>query len=216
VDAHSSSANATANKMSRPELRRHYRVQRKLCTMDERVLADRAAQLRVIEHPKFQAADRVALYRAYDGEVSTEFIAEKATYLGKEVLYARIMKNRGLEFVHAREWTESRFGLPTPLGDPMHLANNDLIVVPGVVFDRTGNRIGFGGGYYDRAIHVESAWPMGLAYNTQVIDRLIAEEWDAPVSTLVTESMVYEFGNREHPKWKSFTGSSSDLSAVVG
>ena len=174
-----------------------------------------AVQQKVIEHPRFRASDRVALYRAFDGEVSTDLIAQVAHAAGKDVLYARIIPEAGLEFVLADGWTTTPSGLPCPTGRQASLAHNDLIIVPGVVFDRQGNRIGFGGGYYDRALSVESAWPMGLAYNTQVIDRLIAEEWDIPVKTLITDSMVYEFEHREHPEWISFTGSLSALSAAA-
>jgi 5-formyltetrahydrofolate cyclo-ligase len=67
----------------------------------------------------------------------------------------------------------------------------DIFVIPGVAFDRQGQRLGFGGGYYDRFLASpllrEHSLFVGLAYSFQVLDRLMSESWDQPVDALCTD-----------------------------
>ena len=66
--------------------------------------------------------------------------------------------------------------------------NIDLIVVPGVVFDRQGYRIGFGGGYYDRYLSDFEGKRIALAFDEQVIEAVPRESHDLPVHILITET----------------------------
>lgn len=65
--------------------------------------------------------------------------------------------------------------------------NIDVYIIPGVVFDRQGNRIGRGGGYYDRLLADVTAPIIGLAYRCQIVSRLTPELYDIPVSILIHE-----------------------------
>ena len=71
--------------------------------------------------------------------------------------------------------------------------NIDLILVPGIVFDKEGHRIGYGSGYYDKFLHkVPKAIKIGLAFDFQVIDKIPREHHDVPVDLIVTEKGVVE------------------------
>ena len=188
---------------SKIRLRKEFRARRCALTGDERRAANRAAQLRVIAHRAFVASKQVALYRSFDGETDTSLIAETAKALDKRVLFAKHRSAKPLEFVEASEWRHTHSGLPIPDGEAYRLGDDDVIIVPGVAFDRGGYRIGFGGGHYDRTLAATNAWPLGLCYETQVVDRVHRESWDRPVRSLVTESASYEFTNREQvEEWK--------------
>lgn len=63
----------------------------------------------------------------------------------------------------------------------------DLIIVPGLVFDRRGYRIGYGGGYYDRYLQTYQGLKISLAYSFQTTDTLPHEEFDIPVDHIITE-----------------------------
>ncbi len=190
---------------SRREMRRSKRQARRDIPSEIREIADQHAQVRVLEHARYMNAPRVLLYRAYDGEVSTEDIAAHALSSGKDVLYARVSPEHGLECVRVAEWTFGKNGLPIPVGESVKPEAKDLIIVPGVAFDVCGNRLGMGGGHYDRFLSQTSAWPLGLAYNAQVVESLTVQSWDHPMGTLVTETTTYDFDNRENPQWKLFT-----------
>ena len=176
-----------------------------------RKIASTNAQSLVLKHPRYVKAKKVALYRAFDGELPTRLIAEHTEANGKDLLFTRVCDERGLVCVRASEWTFRRNGLPEPFGEEVELDPGDLIVVPGVAFDLHGNRLGMGGGHYDRFLCRTSAWPLGLAYNAQVVRSLPQEPWDVPMRTLVTELMTYEFDEREKPQWRLFSELQSAL-----
>jgi 5-formyltetrahydrofolate cyclo-ligase len=76
------------------------------------------------------------------------------------------------------------------------LTTLDLVVVPGVVFDRAGHRLGYGRGFYDRALHEcrTDCMKVGFAYTFQVVDALpIVEEHDRALSVLMTEQETLNF-----------------------
>jgi 5-formyltetrahydrofolate cyclo-ligase len=74
---------------------------------------------------------------------------------------------------------------------------DDLIVfLPGLLFDRQGNRLGRGGGWYDRTLHELGDWGcfVGLAYEFQLVDALPAQGWDQRVHVIITENNQIECG----------------------
>ena len=71
--------------------------------------------------------------------------------------------------------------------------NGDLIIVPGLAYDRSGFRMGQGGGYYDRFLSAHKLYSVGIGRDCLLCDRVIREPHDAPVDCLVTESGVYYF-----------------------
>jgi len=93
--------------------------------------------------------------------------------------------------------TPGRHGVPEPPehAEPLPIEMLDLIVVPGLAFDRTGRRLGRGSGFYDRLLaHAEChAVACGLAFHEQVVDELQTEAHDHPVDMLVTDEQVFDF-----------------------
>ncbi len=84
-----------------------------------------------------------------------------------------------------------RFGIPEPVdGKRVDPADVDLAVVPGVIFDRRGYRIGFGKGYYDRLLSGVGFLKVGVAYSFQVLEEIPRDPWDVPVDIVVTEEEV--------------------------
>ncbi|MFQ5912290.1 MAG: 5-formyltetrahydrofolate cyclo-ligase [Nitrospinota bacterium] len=90
-------------------------------------------------------------------------------------------------------WVRSRWGLFEPRDPrPVEPGRMDCFVIPGVVFDRRGFRLGFGKGYYDGLLASArtDAWRIGLAFSSQLAGRLPRAEWDVPMHRIVTESGV--------------------------
>jgi 5-formyltetrahydrofolate cyclo-ligase len=96
--------------------------------------------------------------------------------------------------------TPGAFTVPEPVtGDRVPLDALDLVVVPGIVFDRAGHRLGYGRGYYDRAL--DDCRPdcvkVGFAYDFQVVDLLsIMQEHDRTLSVIITEQRTLNFITR--------------------
>ena len=87
-----------------------------------------------------------------------------------------------------------KFGILEPI-EAMNIAykNIDLVLVPGIVFDREGHRIGYGFGYYDKFLKkVPKAVKIGLAFDFQVVDRIPVETHDVPVDIIITEKKIIE------------------------
>lgn len=153
----------------------------------------RMAQARLLATPEFIAAVVVALYHPVANEVATEALHHAAVQAGKRVVYPRI-NDRHLEFVAATELNElhpGAFGVPEPTGDaPVSPETIDLILVPGVAFDRRGFRLGYGKGFYDRflAASGDRAHRVGFCFDLQLVEVLPVEAHDVGMQMLITET----------------------------
>jgi 5-formyltetrahydrofolate cyclo-ligase len=145
-----------------------------------------------------QAGRTAALYRALPGEVPTERIRRAYLAAGARLYYPRVTEGRTLAFYPHREgdgWETGPYGIPEPsipAGVEPLLSGVDIIVIPGLAFDRRGNRLGHGFGYYDRFLGSlpESVPRVGLAWASQRIPEVPVDAWDVPVHALVTEEGV--------------------------
>ena len=139
----------------------------------------------LLQEEEFVKAKRIMFYRAFDGEVKTEKMMYRARQLGKEIYVPvcdqkqRILKpcylqeNNTWEIGPYKTWEPKEKELVTP--DIL-----DLIVTPGLAFDRDGNRLGRGKGYYDRFLaglpdRIDS---IGLAFDFQIVSNLPTESSD--------------------------------------
>lgn len=143
----------------------------------------------------------VALYNAVRGEVGTERIREACLGAGVELYYPAVTGKGALAFYPHRDgdpWEEGPYRIPEPPrlpGREPRFDGFDLILVPGIAFDRKGRRLGHGRGYYDRFLGaLPDAIPrVGLGYSQQVVEEVPVEAWDVPVHALVTEEGVIRF-----------------------
>lgn len=149
---------------------------------------------RVVAWAVFQAAEIVASYVSVRKEVDTHRLIEYALKVGKRVCVP-VTKRKGVmvfqEISSLDELKSARFGLMEPEYDTERIVAPeylDLMMVPGVAFDRQGNRLGFGGGYYDRYLAHCDATSVGLAYGFQIVDDIPTEGHDVRMDGLVTEN----------------------------
>ena len=156
------------------------------------------AQERFLALPDFAAVRCIALYSPILNEVFTEKIFLEARRRGKQVVYPRVRKD-ALEFVAVadhRDLEPAAFGVlePRSSGEAAP-ARIDLLAVPGVAFDHFGHRLGYGKGFYDRALRALSprALFVGLAFEMQLVEALPAEGHDVRLDLLVTEEQVLDF-----------------------
>jgi 5-formyltetrahydrofolate cyclo-ligase len=175
---------------------------------DEWQIASLLAQEKLISLEEYSRAECVALYSPIHNEVDTSLIREVACAAGKRTLYpvvcGREMVLRQID--HPDQLSqEGAFGILEPCGNGRaHLAHEaDLIVVPGVAFDMTGHRIGYGKGFYDRFLRHpgQRGVLVGLCHDFQLTDiDLPAERHDIRMDIIVTGQRIIRCGsNRSRP-----------------
>ncbi|MDH5472553.1 MAG: 5-formyltetrahydrofolate cyclo-ligase [Gammaproteobacteria bacterium] len=159
----------------------------------------------IIRLPAFRNAKRIACYLAEDGEIDPVYIIEKALQFKKQV-YLPILPPTGKSlffaaYNHRTKLKANQFGILEPDTHPDHwLRARDLslILLPLVAFDENCNRLGMGGGYYDRSLAFTAhrkQWHnprlIGLAHELQKVDSLSNETWDIPLNMIATEEKIY-------------------------
>jgi 5-formyltetrahydrofolate cyclo-ligase len=191
---------------AKKQLRTLLRTRRHALSATEVTEKSRRITERLLAFPRFQQAGTVVLYSADENEVQTEAIWQAASAQGKVVHYPRITADRtDLEFVRRSpndRLIPSTFGILIPPGNDLltGLQETDVVLTPGVGFDRHGRRLGRGKGYYDRAFHrvLSGALRVALAYEFQVVQEVPAKPSDEPVDYIMTEASLIDCvgGNR--------------------
>lgn len=173
-------------------LRETLRAARRSLPPVTRAAAAEAATAALIASAEWRSARVVALYHAYGAELATTALRAAAHATGKTVALPRVEPTGvTLRIVDAETpLTRSAQGVSEPGADRPLLAAGqpDLIVIPGLGFDREGGRLGHGGGHYDRLLAglPATCLRVGFAYDQQVLDRVPTEEHDIGVHALVT------------------------------
>lgn len=171
-------------------LRTQYRLER-----SERYLKHSFEHL--ADTSEFQKAKIIASYISYADEPDTSALNLALINNGKLLLLPRIIGSE-LEWVL---WTGEQNQISTlkkisePLGNAYDdLKNVDLIIVPALRIDRSGYRLGQGGGYYDRALPNFSAFSIGLIHSDELSSEdLPRDDWDIPLSAAATPDLVVRF-----------------------
>jgi len=146
----------------------------------------------VIGSKEFKSAKVVGAYYAFGSEVKTDLILEKAKALGKKVALPSI-EGESLTFYElssGKYLVKGRFGImePLPYGPVDRM---DLLVVPGIAFDKKGYRLGYGKGYYDKFLAKKSVFSIGLAYSFQLLGSLPKAKYDKRLDAIATEGGIH-------------------------
>lgn len=140
-------------------------------------------------HPAFRAASTVLLYHSLKDEVDThEFIRK---WSRKKRILLPVVVGDDLElriYTRPEDMTIGAYGIDEPTGELFtDYAAIDFIAVPGVAFDRSGNRLGRGKGYYDRLLpRIPSAYKAGICFPFQLVEEVPAEAFDIRMDEVIT------------------------------
>lgn len=187
----------TRNGLRRVMLKRRSALSPATC-----LLWSRSIQAKVLEFPQYLAARSVVLYCATGKEVETRAIIAHALRHNKKVFCPKLSDERAPFFVQIfseADLVPGPLGVAEPSGETCLSrteSETSMVIIPGVLFDHRGNRLGRGGGWYDRAL----SWFdnrgvfAGLAYEFQVVDRVPIRSWDEKVHYVITENRVIDCG----------------------
>ena len=184
------------------ELRRRILARRDALTAEERFAWSEQIQKQFFSLSEYEAAERIACFASFGGEVSTGMILRRAIQAGKEVYLPAVHpEGKWLDFYRVqeiyRDLHPGAFGIyePKAQGEPAEVAGFDLIVTPGVAFDTAGYRVGYGGGFYDRVFAEAGNGPLrvALAFDFQLLPQVPRGPADRPVHLLITEKRRLRF-----------------------
>lgn len=185
--------------MDKTSLRQAMLARRSALSPADRQRMGAAAQQALIDLPAFRQARTILLYQAFRGEVDTAAIIAAALAAGKRLALPRVIKEPRSLVLHAYSGDPATlqrgaYGIaePRPEWPVIPLETVDLAVVPGVAFDPAGNRLGYGGGYYDRLLpDLRRANPqavlIGLAFRFQLMTDLPVDPHDIRLDGVATD-----------------------------
>ena len=192
-------------------LRQQLRTQRRALHDDKQSFLSQRAVEQLARHRVFRAAQHIACYIPNDGELDVTPLIDQAWAMGKTIylpLLSSIHRNH-LHFLPYRPDDElvcNRYGIPEPVirsRRMVDLKRLDLVLLPLVGFDSRGNRLGMGGGFYDRSfafLRRRRCWfkpgLLGVAYDFQEVKSLECNAWDVPLNGVATETGVRLFAGK--------------------
>jgi len=197
---------------TRNHLRRALRAERNRLTPAQQARAAQGLAVQLAGTRLFRVARRIALYLPNDGEIDPVPLMTRVWAMNK-TCYLPILSR----LKHDRLWfapyepdtalAPNRFGIPEPLVAPrtwLRAPDLDLILMPLVAFDARGNRLGMGGGFYDRSLAFlrhRGRWHkphlVGLAHEVQHVEQLETFAWDVPLQAVATDRAVYHFQQQD-------------------
>lgn len=177
--------------MDKQELRKQIRAAKKAVPFCDKLSRSIPIMQQVEEIPEFQQAKTILLYWSMDDEVQTHDFVNK-WYQQKTLLLPcvdgddlRLRQYTGPDCLKAGE----QFGIGEPTGPEFTaLETIEMIIVPGMAFDRNNNRMGRGRGFYDRLLKsTPHAFKVGVAFDFQMVENVPTEEFDVPMNAVIFE-----------------------------
>lgn len=193
--------------MKRSEIRDLVRKKRNSLSLKEQKIAANSIKVNLSQLLNSYNNAKIALYLSNDGELKTSKLIDKLQQDNHEIylpvihpftpgnlLFQKYEKNSPMK--------ANRYGIFEPELNCSHVCpvnELDIIFTPLVAFDDSGNRLGMGGGFYDRTLarYYTEGWQkpllIGIAHNCQKVESLPIESWDIPLKTIVTPEKIYRW-----------------------
>jgi len=192
--------------MTKPQIRSLLKEQRNQLSPHERINLDGLLRERLFQSKAYQDCMNLFIFVSFQSEVDTHEIIRQALAQGKRVYVPRVETNT-MDFYKITSLEgliPSNYGVLEPikleanrykeesLMDSNSISHN-LMLLPGLAFDKKGNRIGYGAGFYDKyfATHLKIAfYKIALGYDFQIFEGIPADEYDIKVDTIITPSQT--------------------------
>ncbi|YCH29902.1 5-formyltetrahydrofolate cyclo-ligase [Erwinia sp. D4-22] len=190
--------------LERQAIRTHVRHLRRGLSAEQQTLAANSVAEHALNVASIDRAQHIALFLSVDGELNTRPLIARLWQQHKQV-YLPVLHpfSAGnllfIRYTPETLLTPNRLRIPEPPLDVRQiipLDQLDVMFVPLVAFDKQGQRLGMGGGFYDRTLqHWRSHrfLPIGLAHDCQQVDTLPTESWDIPLPAMLTPSRLWQW-----------------------
>ncbi|MGS3447720.1 5-formyltetrahydrofolate cyclo-ligase [Klebsiella electrica] len=187
---------------TRQQIRQQIRQRRRALTPEQQTQFALQAADRMMAYTPVLLAHTVAVFLSFDGELDTRPLIDQLWRAGKRV-YLPVLhpfSPGNLLFLHyhpSSDLVVNRLKIREPkldVRDVLPLSQLDVLVTPLVAFDAAGQRLGMGGGFYDRTLQnwrQHRLQPVGYAHDCQQVDALPTEQWDIPLPAVITPSKTW-------------------------
>ena len=175
--------------MDKSELRRQIRQQKQAMSEAEIEAASARLCALFVASEQYRKAKTIYGYLPYNQEVRTVPILEQAMKDGKRIAVPKVYGDE-MKFIYLADLTsveKGYRGIPEPVADgPVAEEPDALVLMPGLAFTQYGDRMGYGGGFYDKFLALEPEHPtVALCYDFQLVDKLPTAEYDIPVDLVL-------------------------------
>lgn len=183
--------------MTKYEVRQRVKNLKNMLSELEKITASDSVFARLESSAAFQLAEKILMYHSLPDEVDTRRFLQK--WKGRKKFFLPRVNGVNLELL---PYDETRleigsFHIEEPTGNETHPVEEiEMIVVPGVAFDRKGNRLGRGKGFYDRLLQTARAMKVGVGYEFQLLDQIPSEPHDIGMDMVITEHTTILIKNR--------------------
>lgn len=183
--------------MNKQELRKYYLEQRR--TISDKELKSKDITNKIISLKDYEMAKVIALYNSLESEVDTQNLIKERLENNKIVVLPKVINKTEMKFYKISSLDElerGAFGIYEPIENENNLVEPneiDLMIIPGVCFDKNKNRVGFGGGYYDRYLSGENnIFKVGICFDEQLLkdEYIEAEDNDIKMDIIVTDREI--------------------------
>lgn len=178
---------------SKSEIRQLIRQQKKALPTEKINELSKKCVDKLIITNEYINANTICVYINYNQEIVTRDLIMHSFFAGKRVAAPKIINNQ-MEFFYFNSLDElepGAFNILEPIGNSCLVDKKALIVMPGLAFDLCRNRIGYGGGFYDRYLEINPCHSkVALAYDFQIVDALETNNYDIKPDLIVTDSRI--------------------------
>lgn len=179
-------------------MRQYYQLVRNQLAHTVKDSAARHAANHLAEHPLFGVSEHIACYASIKNEISTRYVIDTILQANKKCYLPVLVENKSLKFAvfqmgDALSANHYRILEPTHRSELIEGSALDMVLLPLLAFDKQGNRLGMGGGYYDRTFSFkkerlpDKPWLIGLGFSEQQATDLPHDEWDVTLNGVITE-----------------------------
>ena len=187
-------------KEEKNRIRSLYKEKRSAIPRDIKQIMDSAICKRFLSLSSYRFADTILLYSPLKNEIDTLPIAADALEKGKKIAYPRCIEDNEMVYHYITstdQLTPGKYGIMEPSPSlPVFSPEDDsraVCVLPAIVYDKRGYRLGYGKGYYDRFLSSFKGTKAGLIYSDFIIDRIPVGRFDLSSDVVITEKGVISF-----------------------
>lgn len=180
--------------MDKKALRAEIKAKKRAMTEEQIAATSEALARQLYDHPAYKEAKSIFGYLSYNQEVRTMPMLEQAQRDGKRVAVPKVIGDTMI-FIWLDDLSRVELGycnIPEPIDNgPEAVDETALIMMPGLAFDPTGRRCGYGGGFYDRYLEQHPHHPtVAMCYGFQMFDELETDPHDIPVNYVLSQEVI--------------------------